>query len=281
MRDAARDRAGRCGVLLAAAAALAGLVRAEDPTPPAASVTGRITYRERMALPPDAVVRVRLEAAAEPERPPRRLNEVEFPTEGKQVPIPFTLSYDAAKILPNKRYQVRAWISSGDQVLFASRASYPVITRGAPAKVEIVVEPAGSGGARRPPRTPSPGGLDLSASTWKLAAVGDPPAAAATGASAAEISFDRAQNRITGSTGCNRFFGTYEAGEGPALKLLPSGMTLMACSGDTGSQEKAFLDALRATASYRVSEKTLELLDGGGRVLARFASADGPTPAAH
>ena len=274
------SRAGRCGVLLVAAAALAGLVRAEDPSPPAASVTGQVTYRERSALPPDAVVRVRLEAAGEPERPPRRLSEVEVPAEGKQVPIPFTLSYDAAKILPNKRYQVRAWIRSGDQVLFASRASYPVITRGAPAKVEIVVEPAGSG-ARRPQRTHSPGGLDLSASTWKVAAIGDTAAVAATGSSAAEISFDRLQNRIAGSTGCNRFFGTYDAGEGSALKLSPSGMTLMACSGDTASQETAFLDALRATASYRISGRTLELLDGGGRVLARFASAGGPTPAAH
>jgi putative lipoprotein len=275
------SRAGRCGVLLVAAAALARLVRAEGPSPAAASVKGQVTYRERSALPPDAVVRVRLEAAAEPERPPRRLSEVEVPTEGKQVPIPFTLSYDAAKILPNKRYQVRAWISSGDQILFASRAPYPVITRGAPAKIEIVVEPAGSNGARRAPRTPAPGGGDLLAAVWKLAAVGDTPAVAAMGASAAEISFDRSQNRIAGSTGCNRFFGTYDAGEGPALKLSPSGMTLMACSGDAGSQEKAFLEALRATASYRISDKALELLDAGGRVLARFASAGSPTPAAH
>jgi putative lipoprotein len=273
-------RAGRCGVFLAAVAALARLVRAEDPTPTAASVTGQVIYRERMALPPDAVVRVRLEAAAEPERPPRRVAEVAVPTEGKQVPIPFTLSYDAAKILPNKRYQVRATITSGGQVLLASRASYPVITRGAPSRVEIVVEPAGSG-ARRPPRTPAQGGLELFSAAWKLAAVGDTPAGTATTAGAAEISFDRAQNRIAGSTGCNRFFGTYSAGEGSALKLAPAGTTLMACSGETGAQETAFLDALRATESYRISGPTLELLDGGGRVLARFASAGRPTPAAH
>ena len=65
------------------------------------------------------------------------------------------------------------------------------------------------------------------------------------------------------------------------LQLVPSGQTLMACIGEGDAQEKAFLDALRATASYRVSGKTLELLDDGGRVVARFASAGEPTPPAH
>ena len=266
-------------ILLAAAAVLAAGLRAEEP-PPAAAVTGQVLYRESMALPPDAVVRVRLEIAAEPELPARRVAEITVSTGGKQVPIPFTLPYDAAHILPRKRYQLRAWIDSGNRVLFASRAAYPVITKGAPSKVEIVVEPAGTG-ARRPPRTPDPDGNYLSAAAWKLEAVGGVPAVAAPSAAAAELAFDRATRRITGSTGCNRFFGTFDAGEGSALKLSPAGMTLMACAGETAAQEKAFLDALRATASYRISGKTFELLDGEGRVLARFASAGIATTPAH
>jgi putative lipoprotein len=141
-----------CPILLAAAV-LAAAVAAEEP-PPSASVTGQVLYRERMALPSDAVVRVRLEVAAEPERPARRVAEITVPTEGRQVPIPFTLPYDAAWIVPDKRYQVRAWINSGDEVLFETRAAYPVITKGAPSKIEILVEPAGTG-VRRPPRTPA------------------------------------------------------------------------------------------------------------------------------
>ena len=255
--------------------ALTALLSAQEPMPQNA-VIGEVTYRERIALPPDAIVRVRLEAAAEPERPPRRLAEVTVPTGGKQVPIPFTLTYEAAKILPNKRYEVRATISSGDQVLFASRGRYPVITKGAPSKVQILVEPAGTG-ARRP-RPPTPAGPDLAGSSWKLTSIGDTPAAAA-----GELAFAAEKDQIAGSTGCNHFFGTYSAGEGPSLKLAPAGMTLMACSGDTAAQETSFLDALRATASYRISGKTLELLDGGGHVLARFASGGGasPTPPAH
>jgi putative lipoprotein len=256
--------------------ALATLVAAEQPTPPAA-ITGQVVYRERIALPPDAVVRVWLEVAAEPERPARRVAEITVPTEGKQVPIPFTLPYDAARISPGKSYLVRATIRSGDQVLFASRSRYPVITKGAPSKVEIVVEPAGTG-ARRPPRTPSPDAAVLSATPWKLTALGDTPAPAG---GAASIAFDSEKGRISGSTGCNQFFGTYETGDGSALKLTPVGQTLMACIGEGDAQEKAFLDALRATASYRVSGKSLELLDAEARVLARFTAAGEVTAPAH
>jgi len=259
---------------------LAASVYAEQPTPPA-SITGQVLYRERMALPPDAVVHVWLEVAAEPERPARRVAEITVPTEGKQVPIPFTVPYDAARISLAKTYLVRATIRSGDQVLFASRGPYPVLTKGAPSKVEIVVERAGTG-ARRPPRNPPPDAAVLSATPWKLTAVGDAPALSPpASAAAAEIAFDRENGKITGSTGCNHFFGTFDAGEESSLKLVPVGQTLMACNGETDSQEKAFLDALRATASYRVSGKTLELLGAGGRVIARFAAASEATPPAH
>ena len=261
-------RAGRWVLLLAAAAVIA---RAEEPAP---AITGHVLGRERIAPPPGAVVRVRLEVFDNPERPPRRVAEVEFPIEGRQVPIPFTLPYDPARIVPDRRYRVTATIRSGDEILFSSRATYAVLTRGAPSRVDIVVEPAGSG-ARRP-RTPTPGGPELAGVPWKLDSLGDSPAAAA-----AEIAFDRDPKQISGSTGCNRFFGTYAAGEGASLKLEPAGMTLMACAGSADAQEKAFLDALRATASYRISGTTLELLDGGGRVLARFARAAEAAAPAH
>jgi putative lipoprotein len=268
----------RPAVLLAAAVSAVS-VHGEEPSM-AASITGQVLYRERVALPPDAVVRVWLEVAAEPERPARRVAEIAIPTEGKQVPIPFTLLYDSSRILSAKRYLVRATISSGDQVLFASHFPYPVITKGAPSKVEILLEAAGAG-ARRPPRTPPPADPALSAAPWKLEAVGETPAVSMAPAAAARLAFDPAKGRITGSTGCNHFFGTYTAAEESALKLKPLGQTLMACSGETGAQEKALLDALRVTASYRISGKTLELLDDGGRVVARFASAGEPTPPAH
>jgi heat shock protein HslJ len=85
------------------------------------------------------------------------------------------------------------------------------------------------------------------------------------------------KKRISGSTGCNRFLGTYAPGEGGALKLEPSGMTVAACPDDATAQEAAFLAALRATRAYRIEGAKLELFDRD-RVLARFES-DSTAPA--
>src|SRR5260221_14204514 len=109
--------------LLLAAAACAGVVLADEKGAPT-TITGSVVYRERIALPPDAVVRVRLEAAPAPEMAARRITDITIPTEGKQVPIPFELPYDAAAIHPGTKYQVRATISSGDKTLFATRTPY-------------------------------------------------------------------------------------------------------------------------------------------------------------
>ncbi len=250
--------------------AFAGAAAGEEAAAP--KITGTVAYRERIALPPDAVVHVRLEAAPQPERQPRLVAEVAVPAEGRQVPIPFELAYKASDIQPQQKYQVRATITARDKTLFASRASYPVITKGAPVKLEIQVEQ--SGGAHRPRPTPAPAspGADLTGTSWNLVRLGEKPALALPGGRAAGIVFEAVQKRISGSTGCNRFMGTYAPAERGALKLEPAGMTLMACPDDVSAQEKAFLDALRATTGYRIDGGRLDLT-AGDRVLAVFEAA--------
>jgi len=250
--------------------AFAGAAAGEEAAAP--KITGTVAYRERIALPPDAVVHVRLEAAPQPERQPRLVAEVAVPAEGRQVPIPFELAYKASDIQPQQKYLVRATITAGDKTLFASRSSYPVITKGAPVKLEIQVEQ--SGGAHRPRPTPAPAspGADLTGTSWNLVRLGENPALALPGGRAAGIVFEAVQKRISGSTGCNRFMGTYAPAERGALKLEPAGMTLMACPDDVSAQEKAFLDALRATTGYRIDGGRLDLT-AGDRVLAVFEAA--------
>jgi putative lipoprotein len=134
------------------AAGLAGLLaagaRGQDTGTPASRITGTVTYRERIALPPDASVRVRLDDTTEPELPGRLVAETTVTTDGRQVPVPFELEYRKADIQPSHRYAVRATIFSGGQTLFSLKSPYAVITRGAPTKVEILVQQAGAG--RRP-----------------------------------------------------------------------------------------------------------------------------------
>jgi len=255
-------------LLIAAAASIAGIARAEEDTAPP-KITGTVAYRERIALPPDAIVRVRLEAAAAPEMPARRVAEITIPTEGRQVPIPFELTYRASDIHSQTRYQVRATISSGDKALFASRTPYPVITKGAPTKLEILVQPAGAGRKAQP--VVSTTSVGLGGTAWKLVALGETPALAPPEGQEASLVFEGRERRISGSTGCNRFMGTYTPGEGYGLKLEPNGMTLMACAGPVTQQETSFLEAMRSTTAYRIEGAKLELL-AGDRVVARFES---------
>ena len=102
-------------------------------------VTGSVTYRERIALPPTAVVTVRLVDVSLADAPSVLITEQVIRTEGRQVPFEFALAYDASRILPSHTYAVQARIENGDRLLFISDKMNPVITRDAPTHMDIVV----------------------------------------------------------------------------------------------------------------------------------------------
>jgi heat shock protein HslJ len=86
-------------------------------------------------------------------------------------------------------------------------------------------------------------------------------------APSAEFSADQ----ISGSTGCNTYFGTYEV-SGGELSIGDVASTEMWCMEPEGvmDQEQAFLAALASVASYRLAGERLELLDGTGGVILLF-----------
>ena len=110
------------------------------------TVTGTVTYRQRIALPPDAVVNVTIEDVSRADAPADMIGQQIIETRGSQVPIPFAVPYDSNKIEENHSYNLRATNKDGSgKLLFTSDTAVPVITRGNPTKdVEIMVIPAGS-----------------------------------------------------------------------------------------------------------------------------------------
>src|SRR3974390_3140537 len=92
------------------------------------NVTGTVTYRERIALPPDAAIDVRLEDTSLQDAPAKLIGESIFAAEGKQVPFPFQVSFNTADINPAHTYQLRANITVDGTKMFASTSAYPVIT---------------------------------------------------------------------------------------------------------------------------------------------------------
>ena len=111
-------------------------------------VTGTVTYRERVALPPTAVITVRLVDVSRADAPAIVLGEQLMQAAGRQVPFPFEIPYDPARIEANYSYAVEARIEQDGKLRFISDRHYAVITRGAPTRVDIVLRSVGAPGDR-------------------------------------------------------------------------------------------------------------------------------------
>jgi putative lipoprotein len=110
-----------------------------------ATVSGTVTYLQRIALPPDAVVTVRIEDVSKADAMAEVIGEQVIHTDGAQVPIPFEVAYDTDQIEENHSYSLRARIEDGaGKLLFTNDTSVPVITRGNPTQdVKVLVVPVG------------------------------------------------------------------------------------------------------------------------------------------
>lgn len=106
--------------------ALPGLASAQ-----AGAVSGTLTYRERIALPANAVVTVQI-ARVSASGAPEVIAEQRFTTNGAQPPFRYSISYDPARVDQNASYTVQSNISVGGQLRFTTNTLYPVITRGNP-----------------------------------------------------------------------------------------------------------------------------------------------------
>jgi heat shock protein HslJ len=104
---------------------------------------------------------------------------------------------------------------------------------------------------------------------WKLVQLhGQTIADAAERQREAHLVLHTAQQRLAGSGGCNRLAGSYTL-DGPLLSFGRTAATRMACAQGM-AQEQALLDALAATARWRIDAQRLDLLDAQGASLARF-----------
>lgn len=107
--------------------------------PGEACVTGTIFYRERMALPPTATIRLQLADVSLADAPAKVLDEYAFASAGKQPPFDVALRYDPAAIDPRHDYAVQARIELDGQLLFISDTRVSVITRGNPTTVNVML----------------------------------------------------------------------------------------------------------------------------------------------
>lgn len=83
------------------------------------------------------------------------------------------------------------------------------------------------------------------------------------------LQFNEAEKRVSGKSGCNRFFGTYDM-EGESLKFSPMGATKMACPDMTIETE--FFKMLDAVDHFSIKGNQLILMQKN-TILAKFKKA--------
>jgi uncharacterized lipoprotein YbaY len=118
------------------------------------TVSGTAAYRQRVAMPPEAVLTVRVEDVSRAGAPATVMAESREAFGSRQVPIPFTLKVPRSAIDPRARYSVRATITVNGQLAFTTDTHQPVLTGEAKNNdIALMLVPVASpSGAPRAPR---------------------------------------------------------------------------------------------------------------------------------
>jgi putative lipoprotein len=106
---------------------------------PNASVSGTVTYRERLGLTPGARLKNQLRDTSYQDAPAALIAEQIIENPG-QVPIEFKLEYNRGDVANRNTYSLQAdIIESGGRLAFTNDTAYDVITRGNPRKVNMLL----------------------------------------------------------------------------------------------------------------------------------------------
>ncbi|GFE89254.1 hypothetical protein GCM10011488_42080 [Steroidobacter agaridevorans] len=122
------------------------------------------------------------------------------------------------------------------------------------------------------PRSPTSKGSDevtfeLAGTRWALVQLGDKPVTISEGGREAYIALNSADGSVVGHAGCNRLSTNYKQ-SGAQLSFGDLVTTRMYCP-DIPT-ETALLDAMKATAGWRIAGSQLELLNSQQAPVARF-----------
>ena len=113
------------------------------------TVTGIATYRERIALPPNAIFEATLEEVARADAPSDVIGRTRMEKPG-QPPFQFSIQYDPARIVQTRSYSVRARITLDSNLMFTTDQAYPVLTQGKGSHIALIVmRRAGASPSRR------------------------------------------------------------------------------------------------------------------------------------
>lgn len=257
-----RSHSGYLTSMLAATLLLSGcssLDNLMDSVPTAdVKVSGEALYRERIMLPPGSTLEIRLEDVSRADAPAELLAQTRQENPGTP-PYAFEFNLDDDQFQPGHRYNLRASIRQGEQLMFITDTAYSVD----PSKQEpyqLIMRKVAPAPEKAPDAT-------LTNTYWKLVRLNDMPVSTAQGEREAHLIF-KTNQRLQGFSGCNQFMGQYTQ-TGNKIALGPIAGTLRACV-PASMYEGPFLKLLQGELDWSVQGDLLILKNAEISEEARF-----------
>jgi putative lipoprotein len=220
---------------------------------------GEITYRERIALPPNAQVTVQLADVSLADAPAAIIGEQKISPAG-QIPIKFEIKFDPSVIQPNMTYALQARISVDNQLWFITDTRHQVDPLSDASQTIMVRKVSGDAGTASE---------TIFGKDWKVDFIDGVevlPEPRAT------LRIEEG-GRIGGKGPCNGYFANAKI-DGSKMTIGQAGATMMACAPDLMKAEQALFQAFSKVASYKLSDGTLTMTDKDGRDVLRLVPAN-------
>lgn len=231
------------------------------------ALSGQVTYRERVALPAGATLRIVLVDLTEADQPVRVDVQAPIGSPG-QVPLTFALNFDNRALEADHQHGLIAEILSGDHIWFTTPEAFRLDPAAPPSPLVVMTTPATADAPDAASATDvASASSALMGVTWRAAVIRGAPTAAGID-STLSISADR---RVGGGGGCNSYFTQAEIA-GASISVGAIAATRMTClTSEANAQESAFFDAIGATRSWQLADDgSLVFLDAGNEVVVRF-----------
>ncbi|MEM8505943.1 MAG: YbaY family lipoprotein [Cyanobacteria bacterium P01_D01_bin.1] len=219
------------------------------------TVSGQVFYLPRIALAPNATIEVSLLDVSRADAPATVLASAKMTANGRQVPFPFELLYDAGQIDSRRTYAVRSQIMENGELQFTSTTQTPVITNGNPTDgVELQVDPVNQSD-NSPTDQDMVSDSQLTGTLWQLEQIqynNDEQIAPTEGDYTIEFMPD---GQLSIRADCNQVLGEFTTDGDRSLSVALGPATLAACGPESVDSE--YLQALQSVSSYFFEEGDL------------------------
>jgi putative lipoprotein len=235
------------------------------------TVGGYVAYRQRITMPPEAVLSVRIDEIAQPDAPPVLVSEVRSPIGTRKTPIPFSMKIVSTSINPRSSYVLSGSITVNGELRLATTRSYPVLSPDAPSLINMLLDKA-------QPKTPQAitnmsafeAKTPLFGTLWKLVELyGSDSKKFPNQKKDVTMTLTSDGSRFSGFGGCNSLSGSYSH-QSASLRFTLTSTPDKTCDESIMDHERQVVKMLEVTTNYRIEVRQLTLIGGDDQIVARF-----------